>query len=260
MSNNFIFLKNQENQGLQLRTGAIIAVNKPIDWTSFDVIRRFRIIVKKTLGIKKLKVGHTGTLDPKATGILILCTGRATKQIESLMLSTKEYITTIKLGATTPSFDTEHKEDKTYPFEHINLKKIQEVIPSFIGDIYQEPPLFSAISVNGERAYELARKGEKTKLKEKLIHIDSIEILDFSLPYLTLRIRCGKGTYIRSLARDLGIALDSGAYITSLERTKVENISIGDAFSIDEVEELIKKADLNEEGFPLIEQQKINIE
>lgn len=234
---------------LQLRIGAIIAVDKALNWTSFDVVNRFRIIVKQTIGLKKIKVGHTGTLDPKATGLLLLCTGRATKRIEELMLDTKEYVTTIKFGATTPSFDTEHPEDRQYPFEHITRSMIEEVLPNFVGDIMQEPPLFSAVSFNGKRAYELARKGRDTKLPAKPITIHSIEIEEFALPYVTLRVVCGKGTYIRSLARDLGEALGSGAYLTALRRTKLGSIPVEESYTIEELATLIATAEREEEGF-----------
>ncbi len=249
MSSLPIHLKNQEEKPLTLRSGAIIPIYKPLDWTSFNVVSRFRITVKKTLGLKKIKVGHAGTLDPKATGLLLLCTGRATKKIEELMLDTKEYVTTLKLGATTASFDTEHEEDATYPYKHITREMIEEVLAKFTGNILQEPPLFSAVSVNGTRAYELARKGEGTKLKKKAITIHNIEILNFDAPFLKLRVTCGKGTYIRSLARDIGEALQSGAYLTQLERTKVGTITLQDSFSLDEITALIERAELQEEGF-----------
>ncbi|MBB6275657.1 tRNA pseudouridine(55) synthase TruB [Porphyromonas circumdentaria] len=235
---------------LLLRTGAIIPIDKPLDWTSFDAVNRFRILVKHTIGLKKLKVGHTGTLDPKATGLLLLCTGRATKRIEELMLDTKEYVATIKLGATTPSFDTEHPEDATYPYEHITREQIETILSNFRGEIQQVPPIFSAVSINGKRAYDLARKGKEADLPAKTITIHELEIEDFSLPYVKLRIVCGKGTYIRSLARDLGEALDSGAYLTALKRTRLGSVSVEDAYTLEELPTLLATAALQEEGFP----------
>ncbi|KGN98035.1 pseudouridine synthase [Porphyromonas gingivicanis] len=245
-----IHSKKEENQPLLLRSGAIIPIDKPLDWTSFDVVNRFRIAVKHTLGLKKIKVGHTGTLDPKATGLLLLCTGRATKRIEELMLNSKEYVATLKLGATTPSFDTEHPEDTIYSYEHITRDKIEEVLPKFRGVIEQVPPIFSAVSVNGKRAYELARKGKDAELPSKKVIIHSLEIESFQLPYLSLRIVCGKGTYIRSLARDLGVALQSGAYLTALRRTHLGAISVEDAYSIEELPKMLSQVALQEEGFP----------
>ncbi len=245
-----IHSKKSSETTILLRTGAIIPIDKPLDWTSFDVVNRFRIQVKQTLGLKKIKVGHTGTLDPKATGLLLLCTGRATKRIEELMLDTKEYIATLKLGATTPSFDTEHPEDASYPYEHITQEKVEECLAAFRGVIQQVPPIYSAVSINGKRAYDLARKGRTGDLPAKTITIQELEIESVELPYVTLRVVCGKGTYIRSLARDLGEALGSGAYLTALRRTRLGSISVEDAYSLEELPALLSSAALTEEGFP----------
>ena len=238
---------------LTLRMGSIIAVDKPLDWTSFDVVNRFRIMVKQTVGLKKIKVGHTGTLDPKATGLLLLCTGRATKQIEQLMLDRKEYVATLKFGATTPSFDLEHPEDAHYPYEHITQGMLEEALREFLGTTLQVPPIFSAVSVGGKRAYDLARKGKDCQLEGKPITIHELEVVSFEPPYATLRASCGKGTYIRSLARDLGEKLQSGAYLTSLRRTQLGNVRVEDSLTLAELPDFLSHAELNEEGFdPII--------
>lgn len=234
---------------LTLRSGSIIAVDKPLGWTSFDVVNRFRIMVKQAIGLRKIKVGHTGTLDPQATGLLLLCTGRATKYIEQLMLDTKEYVATLKFGATTPSFDTEHPEDASYPWQHITMELLQSTVKQFVGTIDQVPPIFSAVSVAGKRAYDLARQGKTCTLASKPITIYRIEIETFTPPYATLRIVCGKGTYIRSLARDLGQALNSGAYLTVLRRTQLGNINVKDAFQLDQLPFFLAHAERSEEGF-----------
>lgn len=238
---------------LTLRSGCIIAVDKPLDWTSFDVVNRFRIMVKKAIGLRKIKVGHTGTLDPKATGLLLLCTGRATKQIEQLMLDSKEYVATIKLGATTPSYDSEHEENAHFTYEHITRLMVEEALSGFLGTTLQVPPLFSAVSVGGKRAYDLARRGKECNLQGKPITINELEILDFALPYIQVRINCGKGTYIRSLARDLGEKLGSGAYLTALRRTRLGNVRVEQSFSLEDLPTFLSHAELEEEGFdPII--------
>lgn len=222
-------------------TGEIIGIDKPLGWTSFDAVKRIRGAIQRRLNIKKFKVGHAGTLDPLATGVLIVCTGKATREIEKFQNGTKEYIAELCLGATTPSFDLETEVDATYPYEHITKEKVLEIIPEFVGDVMQVPPVFSAVKVDGKRAYNLARKGKDIELKPKALKIDDIELMEFEGNRLVLRIVCSKGTYIRALARDIGRALGSGAHLTGLRRTRVGDITILDCVSIDKVLEIIKE-------------------
>ena len=221
--------------------GAIVYLNKPPEWTSFDLVNRFRYKLSRKLKVRKIKVGHTGTLDPKATGVMIICTGRATKRIEELQGQTKEYVATLQLGATTPSFDLEREIDKTYPTEHITRKTVEAVLRKFVGTIEQIPPAFSACMVEGKRAYALARKGKEVHLKPKTLVIDEIEILQFELPILKIRVVCSKGTYIRALARDIGVALDSGAHLIALERTRVGEVTLADCIPVDEIDNFLDK-------------------
>ncbi len=216
--------------------GGYIYINKPYRMTSFGALAHIRYVVSKRLHVKRVKMGHAGTLDPLATGVLVLCTGKATKQIEKLQLHTKEYTATLQLGATTPSYDMEHDVDKTYPTAHITREQILATLPSFVGDIMQVPPVFSACMVAGDRAYELARKGQEVALAAKPIHIDEIELTAFDpvTMQMSIRVVCGKGTYIRSLARDIGEALGSGAYLTALCRTRVGDVRIEDCLTFDE--------------------------
>ncbi|HOL29450.1 MAG: tRNA pseudouridine synthase B [Bacteroidetes bacterium ADurb.BinA395] len=213
--------------------GEVFYVDKPLHWTSFNVVNRLRWKIKKVAGIKKIKVGHAGTLDPEATGVMIICTGKATKQIESFQSQTKEYIAELKLGATTPSFDMELPVNAVYPTEHITRELIDQVVSTFIGEIEQIPPIFSAVKIDGKRAYEYARNGQEIELKPKKLVIDEIEILNFVPPTLTLRIVCSKGTYIRALARDIGFALNSGSFLTSLRRIRIGNVRIDDCWDIE---------------------------
>ena len=210
--------------------------DKPYKWTSFNLVAKVRWQLCHHLGIKKLKVGHAGTLDPLATGVLIVCTGRATKQIDELQAGTKEYVSTLQLGATTPCFDLEKPIDKTYPTDHITLDLIQQVLPRFMGRIEQIPPTFSACKVDGHRAYKLARKGEEVNLKPKTLVIDELELVNFDSDnmQLTLRIVCSKGTYIRALARDIGQALESGAHLISLRRTRIGNVRVEQCMKIED--------------------------
>ena len=214
------------------KTGEVLYFNKPLGWTSFKVVGHARYHICKRIGVKKLKVGHAGTLDPLATGVMIVCTGKATKRIEEFQYHTKEYIADIRLGATTPSYDLEHEIDATYPTEHITRELVEETLQQFVGEIQQVPPAFSACMVNGTRAYDLARKGEEVELKPKLLVIDEIELLDASLqtaePSIRVRVVCSKGTYIRALARDIGQALHSGAHLTALQRTRVGDVRLED--------------------------------
>ena len=205
--------------------------------SSFGALARVRYLISRRLGVKRVKIGHAGTLDPLATGVLIMCTGRATKRIEELQAHSKEYTATLQLGATTPSYDMEHPVDAIYPTSHITRETIETVLPQFVGDVTQVPPSYSACKINGKRAYELKRKGKDVELTPKNIHIDSIELTDFDEKTMRMRIRvnCGKGTYIRALARDIGRALGSGAYLTELCRTRVGDKTIDDCLKLDEV-------------------------
>jgi tRNA pseudouridine55 synthase len=221
---------------MNFNEGAYIYINKPYRMSSFGALAHIRYLVSKRLHVKRVKMGHAGTLDPLATGVLILCTGKATKQIEQLQLHTKEYTATLQLGATTASFDKEHTVDYTYPTKHITRELIEQTLPQFVGDILQVPPVYSACMVDGHRAYKMARKGEEVELAAKPIHIDEIELTDFDpvTMQMSIRVVCGKGTYIRSLARDIGVALGSGAFLTALCRTRVGDIRIEDCLTFDE--------------------------
>ena len=215
---------------MNFKEGEVLFFNKPLGWTSFKVVGHIRYHICRRMKVKKLKVGHTGTLDPLATGVMIVCTGKATKRIEEFQYHTKEYIATIQLGATTPSYDLEHEIDATYPTEHITREKIEEALKLFLGEIQQIPPAFSACKVDGARAYDLARKGQEVELKPKLLAIDEIELLACDLEKMEIKIRvvCSKGTYIRALARDIGDALHSGAHLTGLVRTRVGEVKLED--------------------------------
>lgn len=229
---------------MNFKNGEIIYINKPYKWTSFGVVNKVRYLVCRKQGVKKMKVGHAGTLDPLATGVMILCTGKATRRIEEFQYQTKEYVATIKLGATTPSFDLEKEIDATYPTEHITRELVEETLKSFIGTIEQIPPAFSACKIDGKRAYDLARKGEEVELKAKTLVIDEIELLECELPVIKIRVVCSKGTYIRALARDIGTALNSGAHLIGLERTRVGHIKLTDCLTLDEVEAWIEKQEI----------------
>ena len=221
---------------MNFQEGAFIYINKPYRMSSFGALAHIRYVVSKRLHVKRVKMGHAGTLDPLATGVLILCTGKATKQIESLQLQTKEYTATLQLGATTASYDREHTVDYTYPTKHITRELIEQTLPQFIGDVMHVPPVYSACMVDGHRAYKMARRGEEVELAAKPIRIDEIELTDFDPEKMQMSIRvvCGKGTYIRSLARDIGVALGSGAFLTALCRTRVGDIRIEDCLTFDE--------------------------
>ncbi len=255
------------------QAGEIFYIDKPYRWTSFDVVNKVRWLLCKRLGTKKLKVGHAGTLDPLATGVMIVCTGRATKRIDELQAHTKEYVATLRLGATTPSFDLEHEIDAYYPTEHITREQVEQTLQQFLGRIEQIPPAYSAVKVDGKRAYDLARKEKDVELKPKILVIDEIELLDFNLkeecgvkneesslpslprtgmrnkafltspaapsdgqsyPSITIRVVCSKGTYIRALARDIGQALGSGAHLTALRRTRVGDVRVEDCLSMED--------------------------
>ena len=221
-------------------SGEILVIDKPYRWTSFDAVKRLRGAVQRRLNAKRFKVGHAGTLDPLATGVLLVCTGRATKRIAELQEGMKEYVAEITFGATTPSYDLEKEIDATYPWEHITPELIAETLPKFQGHLMQVPPVFSAVKVDGKRAYNYARKGKEVEIKAKPLEIMELEVLNWEAPKLTLRVLCSKGTYIRALARDLGEAMNSGAHLTALRRTRVGDYTIDDAMSLDKALELIK--------------------
>ena len=221
--------------------GEVLYFNKPLRWTSFDLVNKFRYKLSKKLHVKKIKVGHAGTLDPLATGVMIICTGRATKRIEEFQYQTKEYVATLKLGETTPSFDLEKVVDGGYPTEHITKTMVDEVLLSFVGKIQQVPPVFSACKVDGKRAYELARKGEEVELKAKTLVIDEIELLLCELPVIKIRVVCSKGTYIRALARDIGVALNSGAHLIGLERTRIGDVTLDQCMNAEDIDAFLEK-------------------
>lgn len=222
-------------------SGEILVIDKPYRWTSFDAVKRLRGAVQRRLNAKRFKVGHAGTLDPLATGVLLVCTGRATKRIAELQEGMKEYVAEITFGATTPSYDLEKEIDATYPWEHITPELIAETLPKFQGHVMQVPPVFSAVKVDGKRAYNYARKGKEVEIKAKPLEIKELEVLSWEAPKLTLRVLCSKGTYIRALARDLGEAMNSGAHLTALRRTRVGDYTIDNAMSLDQALELIKE-------------------
>lgn len=220
--------------------GEVLCFNKPYGWTSFDLVNRFRYKLSRKLDIKKIKVGHAGTLDPLATGVMILCTGKATRRIDEFQYQTKEYVATLKLGETTPSFDLEHEVDEVYPVDHITREETERVLQTFTGRIEQVPPAFSACKVDGKRAYNLARKGREVELKPKVLVIDEIELLEYNLPVIKIRVVCSKGTYIRALARDIGTALQSGAHLTGLERTQIGDVTLDRCMSIDDIDSFLE--------------------
>ena len=221
---------------MDFQAGEILYINKPYGMTSFGALAYVRTRLSRRLGVRRLKTGHAGTLDPLATGVLILCTGRATKRIEELQYATKEYIATLQLGATTASYDREHTVDMTYPTRHITRELIAATLPRFVGDIEQVPPEYSACNIDGHRAYKMARRGEKVELKAKRLHIDKLEITAFdpATMQLDIRVVCSKGTYIRALARDIGEALGSGAFLTMLCRTRVGDITLDQCITLDD--------------------------
>ena len=212
--------QSESLRDVDFKEGYIAIIDKPLEWTSTDVVRKIKYALQHRLGYKKIKIGHAGTLDPLATGVLIVCIGKATKMVNELQAEEKEYIADIELGATTPSYDLEHPIDKRYPTEHITREMIEQALRDLTGERLQAPPIYSAKKVEGVRAYEFARAGEEVELKKALINIYEMEILSLEMPRLQLRVRCSKGTYIRSLAHEIGQALDSGAHLTGLRRTR----------------------------------------
>ena len=225
--------------------GEILLFDKELDWTSFDLVRKLRNFLSRETGIKKLKVGHAGTLDPKATGLMIVCTGKETKNIDLLQAKEKEYVATIRLGATTPSYDLETEENETFSTDTLTLELVNEKLKDFIGEIDQVPPLFSAVKIEGRRAYEHARKGSDMVLQSKKISIYELELLNFSKNEIVLRIVCSKGTYIRSLARDLGLALGNGAYLVGLRRTRIGVMKVEEAWDLHNFLEKLKVTETN---------------
>lgn len=227
---------------MNFQEGTIFAIDKPYRMSSFGALAHVRYLISKKMGVKRVKTGHAGTLDPLATGVLVICTGKCTKQIEQLQGHTKEYTATLQLGATTASFDREHTVDMTFPTRHITRDRVEQVLRQFEGDIMQVPPAYSACMVDGHRAYKMARRGDDVQLAAKPVHIDEIELLDFSpeTMQMSIRVVCGKGTYIRSLARDIGQALSSGAFLTSLRRTRVGDIRVEDCVPFDQFREWLE--------------------
>lgn len=220
--------------------GCVLFIDKPLNWTSFDVVNKIRWTLKTQLGIKKIKVGHAGTLDPLASGLVIVCTGRATKQIMQYQDLDKAYDAQIRLGATTPSFDLETEVDQTFPWEHISKEMVDEALLKFTGEQLQMPPIYSAKSVDGKRAYDMARKGKSIELRRQLITISNLELQSMDLPELSVHVECGKGTYIRALARDLGEELKSGGHLSGLRRTRIGPHKVSDAISLDKFKENLK--------------------
>lgn len=228
--------------------GEIFYIDKPLKWTSFEVVKKVRARLRKRLDIKSLRVGHAGTLDPLATGVLTVCTGRATKRIEELQAGVKEYIAHMRLGETTPSFDLETEVDATYPWQHITREQVEKVLQEqFTGTIEQVPPAFSACKIDGKPAYKLARKGREVEIRPKTLVIDEIELLECGLPQestITIRVVCSKGTYIRALARDIGEALDSGAHLTALRRTRIGDITVDQCMTVENLLNMLETEDM----------------
>ena len=224
----------------QFLEGEVLLINKPLHWTSFQLVNKLRWLIKRKLGIKKIKVGHAGTLDPLATGLMIICTGKKTKEINQYQAAEKEYIATLKLGATTPSYDGESAENYFYPTKHISDELITKTCARFLGEIEQTPPVFSAIKVKGKKLYESARKGNEVEIKPRKIRIYELELMNIDLPYIQLRVSCSKGTYIRSLAYDLGKALNSGAWLYDLKRTKIGSNTLNNALDIQAFQQMMK--------------------
>lgn len=227
--------------------GEILCFDKPLKWTSFNLVAKIRSHLCHRLGIKRLKVGHAGTLDPLATGVMVVCTGKATKRIDELQAHVKEYVATLQFGATTPSYDLEKPIDQTFPTEHINETLVREVLSRFLGRIEQVPPAFSACKIDGKRAYDLARKGREVELKPKILVIDAIELLDFNQEKMQAMIRvvCSKGTYIRALARDIGQALESGAHLIALRRTRVGDVRVEDCMQVEDFPDWLDKQEID---------------
>jgi tRNA pseudouridine55 synthase len=227
----------QQDSARDYQKGEVLLIDKPLEWSSFDVVKKIRNLLCRKLEVKKIKVGHAGTLDPLASGLMIICTGKATKQIESFQSQPKEYLAQLKLGQTTPSFDLETGVNQEYPTEHINLELIENTLKEFTGEILQVPPLYSAKRLGGKRAYEFAREGSEMELEPVQIRIHELDLLNYEDLKLNIRVRCSKGTYIRSLANDLGKALNSGAYLAELRRTAIGDFRVENATTLKKFEE-----------------------
>ena len=224
----------------QFKEGEVLLINKPLHWTSFQVVNKLRWLIKRKLNVKKIKVGHAGTLDPLASGLMMICTGKKTKEIEQYQTAHKEYIATIKLGASTPSYDGETAENYFYATQHLNEEIIRTKLDDFLGESSQYPPIFSALKVDGKKLYEQARKGKNVEVKPRYINIQELEFLKLNMPYVSFRVVCSKGTYIRSLAHDIGKALNSGAWLCKLQRTKIGIWDLKNAIDIQEFEDIMK--------------------
>ena len=229
-------------RGVEFPEGYVAVIDKPYEWTSADVVRKIKFQLRKC-GYPKIKIGHAGTLDPLATGILLVCIGRATKQVEALQAEEKEYVAELMLGATTPSGDMEHEVDQTYPTEHITREMVEEALKSLTGEREQLPPLYSAKKVQGVRAYEFARAGEEVELKKALINIYEMELVEWDMPRIKIRVRCSRGTYIRSLAFEIGEAVQSGAYLTSLRRTRSGGYTVEKSHTLDDFMEKLRECE-----------------
>lgn len=229
----------EQKMVLDLAEGQVFRFNKPLHWSSFNLVSKVRTMIRYAVGVKKIKIGHAGTLDPLATGVLIVCTGKKTKEIDNFQYQTKEYVAELALGATTPSFDLETEVDATYPTEHITRELVEETLKQFLGEIQQVPPAFSAVKINGKRAYEYARKGQEVEIKPKTLVIDEIELMEYSQTAIKIRVVCSKGTYIRGLARDIGEALKSGAHLTSLVRTRIGETKLEDCITIEQFQSML---------------------
>ena len=238
--------KKATNTSVDFAAGEVILINKDLNWTSFDIVNSIRVFFKYEHGIKKIKVGHAGTLDPLATGLVIVCTGKKTKQIDSYQVQEKEYTGSFHLGQTTPSYDLETEPDQDFPTEHITPEMIRQTAESFTGKIEQTPPIFSAVKINGKKAYEYARENKEVKIKTRVVEIFEFEITSIEMPEVRFRVKCSKGTYIRSLANDFGKALKSGAYLSSLCRTAIGNYQNNDALTVDEFKAAYKQNPVSE--------------
>ena len=236
-------MQTESLRDVDFKEGYIAVIDKPLEWTSTDVVRKIKFALQHRLGYKKIKIGHAGTLDPLATGVLIVCIGKATKMVNDLQAEEKEYIADIELGATTPSYDMEHPIDCRYPTDHITREAIEHVLRDLTGERLQAPPIYSAKKVEGVRAYEFARAGEEVELKKALINIYEMEILSLEMPRLTIRVRCSKGTYIRSLAHEIGQGLQSGAYLTGLRRTRSGGFKVENAFELENFMEKLRECE-----------------
>lgn len=239
------FRLHNECKSEALIEGRILLIDKPLSWSSFDLVNKVRIMIRQHLGIRKIKVGHAGTLDPLATGLMIVCIGKLTKQIDSLMGMDKEYVASVTFGATTPSYDLETEIDKVYEADHISKLDVEDTLKGFLGIQMQTPPLFSAIQINGKRAYEHARKGHDVELKQRQIEIKELELISYDKPVAVIRVVCSKGTYVRSLACDLGKALRSGAHLSGLRRTAIGSFRIEQALSIDQLDNILQEIQTN---------------